>query len=146
GERAVAVEGVDLEIHGAVFGAVGVALALEDGDHVDLLGDVGGGGGLDVGRQAVEGGAVGVEFVGPFLGDGGERAAFLAGAVDGLVVHVGEVAHVVVLVGDKFELDQAAVVIVDDDVVVVAHVGGGVNGGAAVVETENAVGFGGAQL
>ena len=69
GELAVFLEGGDAEIDRAVGGAVGVALAQEHLDHVDLLPDVAGGGGLDVGPQALEGVAVGVKLVGPLPGD-----------------------------------------------------------------------------
>jgi hypothetical protein len=103
-----------------------------------------GGGGFDVGREAIERGAIGVELGGPLLGDGGERAALLAGAADGFVVHIGEVAHVLHLAGE-FEVEEAAEEIVDDKSAEIADVGGGVNGGAAVVETVNAIGLGGGE-
>ena len=68
----------DLEINRAVGGAVGVPLSHEHLDHVDLLLDVAGGRRLDVGRQAVEGGAVGVEDIRPLPGDLGERPLLAA--------------------------------------------------------------------
>ncbi len=146
GEGAVAGEGSDLEIHGAVAGGVGVALLHELGDHADLLGDVAGGGGLDVGTQTVQRVAVGVELVGPLLGDLGECAVLLAGAADGLVVDVGDVADVLHLVGAELELEHAAQEVVDDEGAEVADVRRRVDGGAAVVETVDAVGLGRAEL
>ncbi len=146
GERAVSIEGRHLEIHRTVGGAVGVSFFHEDLDHGDLLGNVGGGGGLDVGAQAVEGVAVGVKFVGPLFGDLGERAALLAGAADGLVVHVGEVADVLHLVLAELEFEQATEEVVDHEGAEVADVRGRVNGGAAVVEAIHAVGVGRAEL
>lgn len=83
GERAVTVERGHLEIHGAVGSAVGVSFVHEHVDHIYLLFDVRGGGGFDVGAKAVEGVAIGVEFIGPLFGDFGERAVFFAGAADG---------------------------------------------------------------
>jgi hypothetical protein len=139
-------EGLDLEIHGAVGGAVGVTLLHQHLDHVDLLFDVAGGGGLGVGAQAIEGVAIGVEFVGPLLGDFGERALFLLGLTDGAVVDVGEVADVFHLVLAELEFEEAAEDVVDDEGAEIADVRGGVDGRAAVVETENAVGVRGAEF
>ena len=146
GEGAVSRKGRHLEVDRAVIGAVGVAAFFERGDHVDLLGDVAGGGGLDVRREAVERGAVGVELVGPLFGDLGQGAAFLARAADGLVVHVGEVADVLHLVLAELEFEEAAQEVVHHEGAEVADVGGRVDGRAAVVEAVDAVGLRGAQF
>jgi len=145
-EAAVSGKRRHLEIDGAIGGAVGVAVAHEAVDHVDLLADVAGGGGFDVGREAVQRGAVGVEFVGPLPGDLGERAVFVAGALDGFVVDVGEIANVFHLVGAELEFEEAAEDVVDDESAEIADVGRGVDGGAAVVEAVDAVGLAGAEF
>jgi hypothetical protein len=145
-EAAVAGEGVDLEIHGAVGGAIGITFLHQALDHAHLLGNVARGGGLDVGTQAVQRVAVGVELVGPLFCDLGERAFLLLGLADGAVVDVGEVADVLHLVLAELELEEAAEDIVDDEGAEIADVGGGVNRRAAVVEAENAVGLGGLEF
>ena len=99
-----------------------------------------GGGGLDVRGQAVECGAVGVEFIGPLLGHDAEWAAFFPGAADGFVVHVGEVAHVLHLAGE-LQVKQAAEEVIDHESAEVAYVRGGINGWSAVIEAVNAVGL-----
>jgi hypothetical protein len=76
----------------------------------------------------------------PLFSHLGERAAFFAGALDGLVVDVSEIADVFHLVGAELELEEAAEDVVDDEGAEIADVRGGVDGRAAVVETENAVG------
>ena len=91
---------------------------------------MGGRGGFNVWGEAIEGGAIGVKLRGPFGCDLGQRTFFFAGAADGFVVDVGEVAHVTNLVGAEVEFEQAEV----------ADVGGGVNRRAAVVETIDPVG------
>ena len=145
-EATVAGEGGDLEIHRAISGAVGVSFFHQALDHRDLLGDVAGGSGLDVRAQAVERVAIGVELVGPLLGDLGERAFLLLRLADGAIVDVGEIADVLHLVRAELQLEQAAEHVVDDEGAEVADVRGRVDGRAAVVEAEYAVGVGGLEF
>ena len=67
-----------------------------------------------MGAQAVQGVAVGVEFVGPLLRDLGQRPALVAGALDGLVVHIGEVADVLHL-ARVLQFEEPADDVVDDE-------------------------------
>jgi len=93
GEFAVVRLAGDAEVDGAVPPQVGVAVCHEVFDHGDHLGDVGGGAGLLVRGEHVERRAVGVKALRPALGEGHEGLAGFAGLADGLVVHVGDVAH-----------------------------------------------------
>ena len=141
GEPTVVFEGGDFEIHRAVGCAVSVTFAHEHVDHVDLLADVAGGGGFDVGWEAVQRGTIRVKFVGPLLGDVGQGATFFAGTADGFVVNVGEVADVFYFIGAELELEEAADHVVDDESAEVADVRRGVNRGAAIIEADDAVGL-----
>ena len=67
----------------------------QEGDnHVDLLLDMIGRLGLDLGGEHIETFAIGVKDAGPVFGDFSERFAFFEGAFDGFVVDVGQVAYV----------------------------------------------------
>ena len=134
GEAAVVFEGGDAEVDGAVGGGVGVAAFDEGSDHADLMIDVGDGARLDVGREEVEGGAVGVEFFGPEAGEVGQGLTGFLGVANGFVIDVGDVADVER--GGATEFDDAAEDILGGEGAEVADVGGAVDGGAAAVEAE----------
>jgi hypothetical protein len=141
GEAAVVFEGGDAEVNGAVGGGVGVTALDERFDHADLVRDVGDGAGFDVGREEVEGGAVGVEFLGPEAGEVGEGLTGFLGVANGFVVDVGDVADVEG--GGATEFDDAAEDVLGGEGAEVADVGGAVNRGAAAVEAEGFAGEGG---
>ena len=75
GELAVFRERGDLEINGTIAGRIGVAFFDQLLDHGDLLRDVIEGTRFDVWGQAVEGGAVVMEFAQPVGGEVLERLA-----------------------------------------------------------------------
>ena len=91
--------------------------------------------------QAVERIAIGVKFISPLLSDLGQWAFFFLSLTDGAIVNVGEVAHMLDLLGPEFELEQASDDVVDDEGAKVADVRRGVDRGAAIVEAYDAVGL-----
>jgi hypothetical protein len=96
--------------------------------------DVGDGAGFDVGGEEVEGGAVGVEFLGPEAGEVGQGLAGFLGVADGFVIDVGDVSDVEG--GGATEFDDAAEDVLGGEGAEIADVGGAVDGGAAAVEAE----------
>jgi len=124
------------EVDRAVRALVGVALFHQGPDHRDLLRDVVGGGRLDVGRQAIQGGAVGMEAPGPATRELGEALPGLDRATDGLVVDVGDVADVPG--GQAVEFQHAPQDVLNHEGAEVADVGRAIDGRAAAVESERA--------
>ena len=92
-QRAVARVRGDGEQHVA-GGRVGMAAGDQPLDHFDHLGDVRGRARLDVGRQDVECGEVGLEVRVGARGQARDRLAQSRGAGVDLVVDIGDVAHV----------------------------------------------------
>ena len=123
--------GADLEVDRPVLGDVGVAAVDEGLDHGHLLGDVLDRARLDVRRQETEGLAVRMEFIGPTLGEGGERLAGGLGPADGLVVDVGDIADVLHL--QAGDLEGAAQDVLDGERAEVADVGRSVDRGSAAI-------------
>ena len=79
------------KVHVAVIGGVGVALLDERLDHGDHGADLFGGAGAHIGIEHVGGTHDADELVGELRRDLGSRTALLVGALDDLVVDVGEV-------------------------------------------------------
>ena len=103
-------------------------------DHRDLLRDVLDGAWLDVGREEAEFFAIGVEFLGPGGGEGGESLAGCLRIPDRFIVHIGDISDVVGAGAASFE--GAAENILKDEGAEIPNVGGAVNGGTAAVEAE----------
>lgn len=84
--------------------------------------------------EAVEGGAVVVEFLRPSGGEGVECHAGLLGVADGFVVDIGEVADVFGVLASEF--DDAAEDVLQDEGAEVADVRRSVDGRSATVEPQ----------
>lgn len=127
GEPAVLVEGVDDEHDVTVVRHVGVAAIQQQLHHGDDLADVGGGARFDVRAHHAEGVEVLVHVADQALGEVVTGDLGLGGALDDLVVHVGDVAHIGEIVpgvaqvaGHHVEGDEGAAVadmtvIIDSD-------------------------------
>src|SRR5665213_3067958 len=90
-------------------------------------------------RKTVEGGAIGVKFIGPLAGDRCERKVFLEGLADGAIIHIGEIADMLHLVLPELEFEQTADYIVDQKSAEIADVRRRVNGRSTIIEAENPV-------
>lgn len=141
GEFAVIGEGTNAEVDGAVGRLIGMITIHEGLNHGDLMGDVLGGTGLDVGGEQVEGVAVGMELGGPVIGEIGERFAGGLGVANGFVVDVGDVAHM--RGGCAAQLKDPAHDVLIDEGAEVPDVGGAVDRGTAAVESQRAAISGG---
>ena len=134
GHATVAGVGAHGEVDVAVAGRIGVALLDEALNHLDHRGDLARGTRANVGVEHVQAMHLLDEGVGELRGHLLRRAALLVGAVDDLVVHVGEVlgeGDLVALVGE----------VAADDVegqkrAAVAHVDLVVDGGPAHVHAD----------
>lgn len=133
-ETTVIFEGVDAEIDGAVVSRVGVAFLDQGFDERDLLRDMCDGARLDRWFAHVERVTVGVEFFGPLGGEFAQRESFFDGAADRLVVHIGDVAHV--LDCNTVGFGDAAEHVLNEEGAKVADVCGAVNRGPAAVKAQ----------
>ena len=144
------------KVHVAVIGSIGMALLDKRLDHGDHGADLLGGAGAHIGIEHVGGTHDADELVGELRGDLGGRAALLIGALDDLVIDIGEVLGKRDFVAtrdepaaDHIEADERAGV-ADVDVVVdrgAAHVHADLAGldrlelflfmGSAVVDTHS---------
>jgi hypothetical protein len=134
GELAVIGAGADLEVDGAVLGDVGVAAVDERPDHGDLLRDVLDRAGLDLRDEQPEGRAIGVELVGPALGESRQGHLRRHRPADRLVVHVGEVADMLHL--EAVDLERATEDVLQEEGPEVADVGRAVHGRTAAIHAE----------
>ena len=133
-EPAVVFKGGHAEVHAAIGSGVGMPAGDEFLDHRHLLRDVRHGAGLDVRRQQVQRGAVGVEFLRPALGEVGQRLPRLLGIADRFIIHVRDVAHV--QRGRAGGLDHAAHHILRHEGAEVADVRRAIHRGAAAVKAQ----------
>ena len=103
-------------------------------DHLHLLRDVGHSARLDVRRQEVERGAVGMKLLRPALGEFNERLSGLLRVADRFIIDVGDVTDV--QSRRAAELDHAAEDILSHEGAEVSNVRRAINGGPAAVEAE----------
>ena len=125
-----------VEIHAAVFGAVGVAALQQAVDEKYLFRDVRHRAGFVMRRQEVERGAITVKTLGPVRAERGQRRVLRLRLADGFVVHIGEVAHVAGR--QSVRLRHAAKHVLHREGAKVADVRGAIDGRAAAVKTERA--------
>ena len=127
--------GRDAKVNGSVVTAVGVTGIHEALDEQDLLGDMGNGARLHVGRKAVESCTILVEFLRPLGGVLRQRNALCLRVADRLVIHIREIAYMFGTQSAK--LHDPSEDILRHESAKVADVSSGVNGRTATVETQS---------
>ena len=125
--------GADLEVDRAILGDVSVAAVDEGLDHRDLLRDMLDGARLDMRGQETEGLTVGVELIGPGLGESVQGLADCLGAADRLIVDVGDIADVLHL--EARDLEGAAQDVLDGERPEITDMGRAIDRGTAAIHT-----------
>ena len=103
-EFSIVLERADIVEHIAVPGPVSQVLVKQQRDHLDNLLHILCGLGLLVGNHHIQGGKILVHGLDETLSQGIERLAVRQGAIDDLVVYVGDVARVIHLVAAKTQI------------------------------------------
>lgn len=134
GELAVVGEVVDAVVDGAVGCLIGELAFDELPDQFNLLGNVFGGAWLVVGREQIEFLAILMEAPGPEVSKFVKGLPCFLRALDGFVVHIGDIADIERVIAGQLEEAVEAVEAEESDEV--AYVGGAVDGGTADIHAE----------